>query len=82
MLKRLGAASSRLTQSGFSQHLKVLLNAGLVTVRKQGRMRVYSLRPRPLTELADWVAQYDIFWSDKLDNLGRYLDARHGKNKA
>lgn len=81
MFHRLKRVSGGLTQSAFSQHLKVLLSAGLVTVRKEGRMRVYAIQPRPLAEVTDWIAAYDVFWTDKLDNLGKYLDAAHGKKK-
>lgn len=69
----------RLTQSAFSQHLAVLKRAGLVASRKEGRMRVYSFRPQPLTEVVDWIAAYDRFWTEKLDKLGKYLDQRHPK---
>ena len=31
--------------------------------------------------VTDWIAAYDVFWTDKLDNLGKYLDAAHGKKK-
>ena len=44
-----------------------------------GRKQVYAFHPQPLTEVVDWVAAYDRFWTEKLDNLGRYLDQKHGK---
>jgi DNA-binding transcriptional ArsR family regulator len=64
------------TQSAFSQHLAVLRGAGLVRAEKDGRHRVYSFNAAPLTDVVDWIVAYDRFWSGKLDNLGRYLDAR------
>lgn len=39
-----------------SEHLKLLKDAGLVVERRDGRQRLYSLRPEPLRELADWLA--------------------------
>jgi len=38
-----------------SQHLKVLREAGLVSVRKEGRRRIYALRPAALVEAASWL---------------------------
>ncbi|MCA9287341.1 MAG: winged helix-turn-helix transcriptional regulator [Phycisphaerales bacterium] len=70
-------AAIRATQSALSQHLAVLFRAGLVTVRAQGRLRIYAISPAPLIEVADWVARYEKFWNERLDNLGTYLDARH-----
>jgi len=63
-----------LSQPALSQHLKVLREAGLVTVRRDGRRRIYALDPRPLARIRDWLAHYDRFWDEKLDALGQFLD--------
>src|SRR5437763_12321245 len=63
-----------MTLSAVSQHLRLLREAGLVSVRKLGRERVYRLNPVPLKAVADWVAFYERFWDEKLDTLGRHLD--------
>jgi DNA-binding transcriptional ArsR family regulator len=57
-----------------SQHLRILLDAGLVAERRVGRERRYSLQPAALRPIADWIAQYEAFWSARLDALGEYLD--------
>lgn len=64
-----------MSQPAMSQHLKVLRTAGLVTPRKDGRRRLYRVAPEPLREVYDWVQHYERFWDDKLDALGRFLDA-------
>ena len=71
--------STRMTQSAFSQHLAVLWRAGLVSVRRDGRERRYSVRAQPLLEVAEWVMRYDRFWTRKLKTLGQYLE---GKQRA
>lgn len=58
-----------------SKHLAVLHRAGLVTEAKVGRERRYHLQPDPLREVHDWVSFYERFWLDKLDALGRHLQA-------
>lgn len=63
-----------LSQPALSQHLKVLRDAGLVLVRRDGRKRIYSLDPRPLRAIYDWVAHYERFWDEKLEKLGQFLD--------
>src|SRR3954466_1005554 len=45
-----------LSQPGVSKHLKVLREAGLVAVRRDGKRRWYGLRAEPLAEVADWLA--------------------------
>lgn len=62
------------TKSALSQHLAILRSAGLVRVRREGRLRLYSIRPEPLEEIVDWVSFFSRFWDEKLENLGRYLD--------
>jgi DNA-binding transcriptional ArsR family regulator len=49
----------RISQPAISQHLRVLREAGLVRVRRQGRLRVYSLRTERLREVRDWLAALD-----------------------
>lgn len=67
-------ATLGLTQPGTSKHLKVLRDAGLVTVRRDAQRRWYELRPEPLAEIDAWLAPYRRLWSDRLDALERHLD--------
>ncbi|MEO7730372.1 MAG: metalloregulator ArsR/SmtB family transcription factor [Kofleriaceae bacterium] len=64
-----------MSQPAISQHLKVLSDAGLVSVTRNGRERIYRLRPAPLRDAHDWLGHFEQFWSAKLDGLGAYLDA-------
>lgn len=56
-----------------SQHLKVLREAKLVTVRARAQQRIYELDPKGVTELAQWVGRLRAFWSKKLDALTEEL---------
>jgi DNA-binding transcriptional ArsR family regulator len=49
------AASFSVSRPAVSQHLRVLADAGLVTVRTEGARRVYSADPRGLSELRTYV---------------------------
>lgn len=62
------------TIGAISQHLKVLLESGLVARRKQGRHRFYRTNPEALREVHEWTEQYRRFWRSHLDRLGDYLD--------
>lgn len=63
-----------LSQPGVSKHLKVLREAGLVTVRADGKRRLYALRAAPLAEVDEWLARYRAFWAERLDDLERHLE--------
>jgi len=66
----------RLTQPGTSKHLRVLREAGLVSVRQEGQRRMYALRPTPMEELDAWLAPYRELWTEHLDALERHLDTK------
>jgi DNA-binding transcriptional ArsR family regulator len=63
-------------QPTVSKHLRVLREAGLVSVRQEGQRRVYALRPAPMAELDAWLAPYRELWTDRLDALERHLDRK------
>lgn len=72
------------TPSAISQHLRVLLEEGLVQRRREGRLQIYALNPAPIRTVADWANRYEKFWSQRLDALGDYLarEDRRKKGKA
>jgi DNA-binding transcriptional ArsR family regulator len=63
-----------LSQPGVSKHLRLLREAGLVRVRRDGRRRWYELDPEPLAELDEWLEPYRQLWDGRLDRLERHLD--------
>jgi DNA-binding transcriptional ArsR family regulator len=63
-----------LSQPGVSKHLKLLREAELVTVRTDGKRRLYALRAEPLAEVDAWLAPYREFWNARLDDLERHLE--------
>jgi DNA-binding transcriptional ArsR family regulator len=63
-----------MTRPAISQHLRVLAEAGLVVEQKVGREHHYQLRAEPLSKVSDWLQQYERFWSEHLESLGRHLD--------
>lgn len=68
-------------QSGVSRHLRILHEAGFVTMRPDGQRRLYSLAPEPFRELDEWLAQYRHFWEKRLDRFGAALEARQHRHK-
>lgn len=46
------------TQPTVSKHLARLLDAGLVTVREDGRNRIYALRAAPLETVDAWLTPF------------------------
>ncbi|HEY1416095.1 MAG TPA: metalloregulator ArsR/SmtB family transcription factor [Caulobacteraceae bacterium] len=63
-------------QSGVSRHLRILDEAGFVSVRPDGQRRLYALRPEPFRELEAWLEQYRQLWEARLDRFGAALDQK------
>jgi DNA-binding transcriptional ArsR family regulator len=72
----------RMSFAAVSQHLRVLEEAELVSIRRNGRERLYRLHPRPLKEVVNWIDEFAAFFGQRLDALGEYLDRKHGKRKS
>ncbi len=68
------ASEFAMSRPAVSQHLRVLLDAGLVTEQRRGRERRYRLAPERLVVVRDWIAHYERFWDDRLERLRRHLD--------
>ena len=68
--RAVGELAERLPVSrpAVSQHLKVLADAGLVSVRVEGTRRIYAIRPDGLAELRAWL---DRFWGDVMASFAR-----------
>lgn len=69
MTVRLLTDNSGVSQPAVSKHLGVLKHAGLVGARHKGRQTHYSVRPRGLAPLVDWMTFYTRFWNDRFDRL-------------
>ncbi len=60
------------TRPAISQHLKVLTDAGLVTVRRDGTRRLYRARPEGLAEVRSFL---EAFWDTSLQALKFAVEA-------
>jgi DNA-binding transcriptional ArsR family regulator len=64
----------RMPQPAVSKHLRVLREAGFVESTVDAQRRLYRLKPGPLQEVEEWLAQFRRFWSAHVDALERHLD--------
>ena len=75
------AAHFDVTRPAVSQHLNVLKEAGLVSERRNGTRRLYSVRPEGLEELREF---FERFWDPRLEALKREAEKeerrKHGRN--
>jgi DNA-binding transcriptional ArsR family regulator len=67
------AGHFEMSRPAISQHLRILLLAGLVSELRQGRERRYHLVPEKLSSVRDWIAHYERFWDDNFKRLQAHL---------
>src|SRR5438067_9529129 len=67
------AGHFEMSRPAVSQHLRILLDAGLVTEQRHGRERRYHLAPEQLAPVRDWIEHYERFWDDHLQRLQEHL---------
>ena len=70
------AAEFSQSRPAISKHLRVLREARIVTERRDGRERVYRIRPARLEDVAQWIETYRAFWQRSLNNLKTMLEGR------
>ncbi len=81
------AAPFAMSMPAVSRHLKVLEHAGLITRGRQAQWRPCRIAAAPLKDVADWVAHYQRFWTERLYRLDEYLrdvqkkEKKHGHGK-
>jgi DNA-binding transcriptional ArsR family regulator len=64
------------TRPAVSQHLNVLKEAGLVSERRNGTRRLYSVRPEGIAELKEFLER---FWDPRLETLKREAEKEEGR---
>lgn len=67
----LAAAFPQISRPAVSQHLRVLHEAGLVSVRSLGNRRLYRARTEALAPVSQFI---DDMWGDRLQRLKRVAE--------
>jgi DNA-binding transcriptional ArsR family regulator len=60
-----------MTQPAVSQHLRILLDAGLVEAEQIGRRRLYKLNAQPLREVFQWASLFRHLFIDPAGHAWR-----------
>lgn len=66
----------RRPQPTVSKDLAVLREAGLVSVTKAGRHRLYSIEGQAMRAVHEWVMQYERYWNAQIDRIKARAESR------
>jgi len=70
------AAGFATSRPAISSHLRVLRKATLVVERREGRQRIYSLNPQPMSRADAWLGKYRAFWAARLQALKQFVESQ------
>lgn len=68
-----------ISRPAVSKHIKILYNAGFISITGIGRERHCVLKQNGFNELQDFINYFDKFWIKKLQKLQDILDSKSKK---
>jgi DNA-binding transcriptional ArsR family regulator len=74
--------SLRLEQPSVSKHLRVLLEVGLVHVRRDGRRMLYRTNAEAIKPLHEWAGTFERFWRHQLNRVKERAEEKVNRDKS
>ena len=63
-----------MSRPAVSKHIKIMYNAGFISIKDIGRERHCTLKQDGFNELQDFINYFDKFWTSKLKKLETILN--------
>jgi DNA-binding transcriptional ArsR family regulator len=67
------ADNFEVSRPAISNHIRILHECGIITIKQVGRERFCKIQPDTLKEVDEWIAQYRELWEQKLDSFEKYV---------
>jgi DNA-binding transcriptional ArsR family regulator len=68
-----------LSRQAISKHINILAKCGFLSLEIRGREYYYTVQPKKLAEIYDWLEPFRTLWEDKFTKLDKVL--HHLKSK-
>jgi DNA-binding transcriptional ArsR family regulator len=75
------AENFNMSRPAVSKHIKILNNAGFISIQDIGRERYCILKQDGFNELQEWINYFDKFWISKLKKLETLLNNKIKENE-
>jgi DNA-binding transcriptional ArsR family regulator len=75
------ADNFKISRPAISQHIKILIECGIIEVETIGRERYCKVQPQKLIPAFLWLEQYQKLWTERIDSFEKYVNQLHSKNK-
>jgi DNA-binding transcriptional ArsR family regulator len=70
------AENFEMSRPAVSKHIKILNNAGFISIQNIGRERYCILKQDGFNEVQEWIDYFDNFWLSKLKKLETLLNQK------
>ena len=70
-----------MSRPAVSKHIKIMYNAGFISITDIGRERYCTLKQDGFNELQDFINYFDKFWASKLKKLEAILNKKISENE-
>jgi len=70
-----------ISRQAISKHIKILTESGLLSLDIRGREYYYSIQPRKIGEVYEWLASLQKIWDTKFNQLDKLLAQMQTKQK-
>jgi DNA-binding transcriptional ArsR family regulator len=75
------AGNFEMTRPAVSKHIKILYQAGFISIQDIGRERHCALNQKGFRELQIWIEYFDQFWQVKMKKLDELIGKQSRKSK-
>lgn len=75
------AKNFNVSRPAISQHIKILIECGLIDINQKGRERYCEARLQQLGEVSEWVERYRKVWEERFDRMDVLLEKMKLENK-
>ena len=58
-----------LSRQAISKHIKILTECGLLSLEIQGREYYYTIQPKKLAEVNDWLEPFRKMWDERFNKI-------------
>lgn len=65
-----------MSRPAVSKHIRILHDAGFISIQDIGRERYCTLKKDGFEELQEWISYFDKFWTSKLKKLEALLNKK------
>lgn len=71
----------KISRPAVSQHIKHLVECGIVEIEQIGRERYCKIQPQKLIPAFMWLEQYHKQWESRIDSFEKYINQLKTTNK-